>query len=361
MKMKKVFLSLVLCFCSVFAVLGLTGCKDVNLSTLKENFEKLDETFASYNEIFVEGECEGLETRYLVASYGKYVDEKIYDHQDGYDELLKLYNFTLVTASDYIENNRGYILGLEEKELSKDSKNALKVLNESLVDYINFLPEFIRARESMIEYFSKYASQTENSNLKNLLQFKKVYGALVKKNVTLSINSAKMVETTKIFDLLKQTHPTAADTETVKEYIRAKMLPVYSEMKITEIANNMNWSAQKTGDCKERIDTLIQELDSSFSVFKENFISKVTNKVLTKSEMQNLFDLADQFFVETDAYYQALYGLNLSNLAVNFDNELAKYLKTNKLAEVYLDKLEQFVGHTLNAFINSVCQLIYSK
>lgn len=361
MKIRKVLLSLVLCCFSVFAVLGLTGCKDVTLSTLKENFEKLDETYALYNEIFVEGECEGLETKYLIASYGKYVDEKIYDHNDQYEELLKLYNFTLVTASDYIDNNRGYILGLDEKDLSKDSKNALKALNESLVDYINFIPEFVRARESMIEYFSKYSTQGENSNLKNLLQFKKVYGAMVKKNVDLSINSAQMVETTKIFDLLKQTHPTAADTETVKEYIRAKMLPIYSEMKITEIANNMNWSAQKSGDCKERIDVLIQELDDSFETFKENFISKATNKVLTKAEMKNFFDLTDEFFVEADAYYQALYGLNLSNLAVGFDNDLAKYKTTNKLAKVYLQKLEQFVGYSLERFMDSVCQIIYTK
>ncbi len=360
MKIKKLLLTMALCCFCVFSVVGLAGCKDVTLSLLKENFEKLDAAYAANSDVFVEGEFEGLPTKYLISSYGTVVDKRIENGTEGYEELLKLYNATLVMASDYVDSNREFLLALEEKELSKQSKEALKILNDSVVEYTNSIEDFIRGRASLMDYFSKYAEESEVSNMKNILQFKKIYGNMVKKNVRLATNSARMVETTKIFELLKQTHPTAADTETVKEYIRAKLLPIYSEMKITEIANNMNWSAQKEGDCKPQIDAVIEKLDASFVDFKQNFVTKKTSKVLTKTEMGHLFDIAEEFFVEAEAYFQALYGLSLSKLAVSYDNQMSKYLKENALAEVYLQKLEQFVGHSLGQFMDAVCDIIYA-
>lgn len=174
------------------------------------------------------------------------------------------------------------------------------------------------------------------------------------------MNLAKTIETTEIFELLKKTTPTENDTRILKEYIRAKMLPIFSEFMITEIENNLNWEAQAATETKTRIDNLLAQLNTRFINYKSHFVgSSEAVSTLSAEEMTQLFGYIEDFFVETDAYLQALKGLKIKKLAVDYDNDFERYKKSNNLAEVYLEKMEQFVGTTLFDFMNTTLNIIY--
>ncbi len=359
MKTKKVLCSLAICCLSVFGVLGLSGCGNVSIQSLSETFQELDAVYQQYSNIFTEGELEGLETKYVISTYSDAVDEEIASNTEGYVELLDLYNATLVIANDYTDSNRDYVLSREEDALSSDSRRAINNLNESLNDYIDSIHDFVLARTTLIEHFDRFAGQIPESDESSLLRFKKVYGRMVANAVTVSTDVATLVETTDILELLRKTEPTPADTETVKEYIRAKLLPIFSEFRISQIENNMNWSAQREGDCKARITALMESMNEAFENFKSNFVTRDANIQRESEQINLLFDLAEEFFKEADQFYIALERLDLPTLAISYDNELSTYLSENELAEVYLTKLEQFANISLPSFMDEVCEIIY--
>lgn len=360
MKVKSLLCSVVLGFCALFGVLGLTGCKEVNLDTVTDNFLKLEEVYSANADVFKEGTCEGMATKYLI-DYGTVVDGFVSENKDGYAELLTKYNAVLVISNDYIDNNKSYVMNLTDEKINADSKKSFKALNNSLLEYTESISDFVRARKSFMEYFAQFNGELGNeANEAHLRKFKKEYGNLVDKNLELSMSLAKSVESTEIFDLLKNTTPTQNDTKIVKEYIRAKMLPIFSEFMISEIENNLNWNAQVATETKTRIDQLLGKLNNSFEVYKARFVKSNENvKVLTNKEMNSLFEMVENFLVETDEYYKALKGLDISALAVQYDNNLENYKKTNKLAEVYLEKMEQFINITLPKFVEESLLVIY--
>lgn len=360
MKFKKTLASLALGCCSVLALFGLGGCGEVSTKTLSENFDKLDATYQEYSEVFKQGTVDNLSTDYLI-TYGSIVDQYVTEQKEGYVELLSLYNSTLVISSDYIKNNEEYVKNLDDSTLSKDSKAAIKILNKSLVDYTDTISDFVRARKNFVEYFEQFNGQlNEESNSAYLRKFKKSYGELVSKNIELSMNLAKTIETTEIFDLLKKTDPTENDTKIMKEYIRAKLLPIFSEFRITEIENNLNWNGQAQTETKTRIDNLLASLDSKFSTYKARFVGESGDlKILTSEEMNTLFDYIGKFFLEVDSYMDALKKLNISVLSVDYNNDLESYLGRNPFAETYLEKIEQFVEISLPNFMDQVVNIIY--
>lgn len=375
MKFKSIILTITLCLCTLFATLGLSACKGVSLDNLKTNFEKLDAQIQALSEgenvVFESGSFEGLQSNLIVSGYGEYIDKQIQSLKeesesdkeekpkvlDGIADLVDLYNVTLVISDNYVNSNKAFVLGLDEKTFSKETKQVLESLNGSVVDFTNALSKFSVARNDLIDHFTHFAGIDTDSDLASVLKFKKVYGDLVRKNVTLSENMAKMVETTRIFDVLKNKIPTVEDTATLKAYIRAKLLPLYSEFQITEFANNMNWNSQKDGDgvTKKRITTLLTNVGKSFGGFKNNFLTnKVKTQPLSKEEFKELLDLSEMFFVESQSYFKALRDINFSSLSVGFDNNMKEYLKTNEMAEIYLQKLEQFVEFSIGDFMDAV-------
>lgn len=360
MKLKKTLTCLALGCCSVLALFGLGGCGEVSTKTLKENFDKLDATYQEYSQVFTQGTVDNLDTNYFI-TYGSVVDGYIAERKEGYVELLDIYNSTLVISSDYIDNNKEYVKNLDDKNLSKESKQAIKDLNGSLLDYIDTVSDFVKSRKIFVEYFEQFNGQlSEESSNAYLRKFKKSYGELVSQNIELSMNLAKTIETTEIFELLKKTTPTENDTKIMKEYIRAKMLPVFSEFKITEIENNLNWNGQAQTETKTRIDELLASLESKFSIYKEKFVGEdVALKTLTSEEMNRLFEYIENFLSETDAYMKALKGLNISMLSIDYDNDLEKYKEKNPFAEIYLEKMEQFIEISLPNFMNEVVNIIY--
>ena len=360
MKLRNLIAGLTLCFCSVFAIFGLVGCGEVTVSTLQENFDKLDATYQEYNQVFTQGTVDGMDTNYLI-KYGSIVDGYVTENMPGYIELLEIYNSALVISSDYIDNNKEYIKNLDQNNLSSESKDMLKQLNESLLEYTYTISNFVRARKNFVDYFEEFQGQlSEESSNSYLRRFKKTYGELVSKNIELSMDMANTIETTEIFELLKKTTPTQNDTRIVKEYIRAKMLPIFSEFKITELENNLNWDAQEKTETKTRIDNLLVALEEKFSIYKSRFVGDYENvKTLSSEEMNTLFDYIENFLSETDSYLQALKGLNISSLAVDYDNNMEDYRETNPLAETYLEKMEQFIETTLSDFMDEVVGIIY--
>ena len=360
MKLKKIGLSLVLCLCSICTLFGLSGCGEVSLTTVQNNIKALEDTYTKYDTVFTQGICEGLNTDYLI-KYGETVDKYITENKDGYVELRDIYNVTLVISNDYIDNNKEYIKTLTEDNLTDKMKKSLTKLNGKIVSYTKTIEDFVLARRNFMNYFEQFGNEiTEKSSLAYLREFKKDYGKLVSKNIELSTQMAKTIENTEIFDLLKNTKPTVNDTKIVKEYIRAKLLPVFSEFKITELENNLNWNAQKDTATKQRIDVLLTKLNDQFETYKSRFVSSgETLQELKTAEMNNLFNVAENFFVEADAYFKALEKFDISKLAVDFDNDLEAYKKSNKLAEVYLEKMEQFINISLTNFMETVANIVY--
>lgn len=367
MKLRKIGLSLVLCLCSVFAVFGLTGCGEVSLETINKNFTTLEETYSKYSTIFTSGSCSGMDTKYLV-SYGSVVDNFVNDKTNyaEYAELKDLYNATLVISNDYIDNNKGYIQSLSEDKLDKNMKSVLQKLNNTMVDYTKAIDDFVSARSNFVSYFEVFPdTPDDNASLAHLRQFKKAYGKFVSKNMDFSTKMAETIENTEIFDIIKSTTPTENDTKIIKDYIRAKLLPIFSEFKITEIANNFNWNVSKETETKTRINNLLTALNVQFENYKSNFVSNTSQyRTLTKDEsvdeVAKIFDYSDTFFTEADAYFDALTNLNIAKLAVEYGNNLEEYKETNAFAEIYLEKLEQFVENTLPTFMTQIVEMVYA-
>ena len=88
MKFKSLILSLVLGMFTLLATVGLVGCGGDISSKIKSNFEKLDEIYKANETVFYEGNCEGLQTKYLV-DYGKTVNDYVLERKEGYAELQK--------------------------------------------------------------------------------------------------------------------------------------------------------------------------------------------------------------------------------------------------------------------------------
>lgn len=359
MKIKSLLLSFVLGLTGLLAVFGLVGCGDTSLATIEENYQKLNDTYSQYMEVFKTGFCEGVSTKYLIG-YGNIIDDYIDSKKAGYVELQSRYNIMLVISSDYIDNNISYVTNFEEAKLSAESRSAINKLNENLVEYTNTIESFVNARKSFVTYFSEFNGQlNEEADAAYLRRFKKSFGELVSKNINLSMSLAKAIETTEIFNLLKNTEPTENDSKIIKEYIRAKMLPIFSEFMITEIENNLNWSALTATESKTKIDELLSKLNTEFESYKQHFVvsNGNTNKMTTK-EVNDLFNLIENFFVETDSYYKALKELDISAFAINYDFDMKKYKEQNQLAEVYIEKLEQFINFSLNNFTTNALTLL---
>ncbi len=275
------------------------------------------------------------------------------DYSD-YLELETLYNETLSMALEYVDSNRSYVLGLDEDTMSSSTKSAIKTLNSSLTSYIDSIEDFVSALNTMKNYFTRHSNSDSEAVV--LQRFKQSYGEMVSKAVTLSVSMEEVIASSGIYEMLTKVEPADQDAETIKDYICAKLLPVFSEFKISEVASVMKWSSTKDGDSKERLQTLMDALDENFEIYK-TLASTIANR-LDSEGINQLFEYAEKFFVEMDDYFEALYDLDLRSLSVTYENNLENYLSENAFAEIYLKKLEQFVNKTLPDFMAKVMEII---
>lgn len=369
MKIKSVLLGVLLCCISVFGLLGLTACGEVSVADVKQNFTNLTETLAKYPDVFSTAEFEGISNCDVVVSYGEKVDAKVAS-EDGYRELKTVYNSILAIARDYIAQNSEFVTNMEDGQLSGESKEALKSVNNSLSGFINAIPNFVRERNILDDYFTKNSSTNTEGTEAYLRTFKRAYGRFVNAGIQLSNDMASFIETTNIFPLLESTSLNAKNFDLVKDYIRAKLLPVYSQFKINKIENNFNFKASDKGTAYARVDTLMNALNSSFEDYKSKFASgrKAIEPApsTAQTNMKKLFDTTKIFLVEMNDYFRALNGIDFEGLALTHENDWKAYCSVNKDAERYMEKVEQFVGvsttqGSLGRFINEVSRIVYGN
>ena len=367
MKLKKIMAGLGIGCFSVLALVGLGGCGDVSLSTITQNFAELETVFQDNSSVFSRGIIDGMESNYVI-SYGTKIDNFVDADVEGFGELEEIYNATLVIASDYVDSNKHYVTNLHENDLSSSTRRQLNILNSSITTYRDSIEDFLVERTNFITYFDNFETpilpgESKPSIVRDayLRRFKRSYGAMVANSVQLCSDMAEVIESTEILTLLETTSPTTeADTEVVKEYIRAKMLPLFSEFQITEIENKMNWAGQTQTATKTRIDTLLQNLQTAFESYKKDFVTSTASlQVLTNQQITEVFNMTSKFILDTEDYMDALIGLNIERLAVSFDCDMERYLNSNNMAEIYLEKLEQFVTKILPNFENQVVEMIY--
>jgi len=232
-------------------------------------------------------------------------------------------------------------------------------LNSALVEYMRSINTFVKARLDMIDYFDGITGQiSEQADEMHLSLFKKAYGEMISKNLNFSIAMARMVETTEIFDIVSDTAPTLNDSKLLKEYISAKMLPIFAEFRLSEIENKFNYNnSQFNSEAKKKVGDLLDMLDTQFVSYKTNLVANRTPKQLESQEAKKaLFTMFNNFFVEMEDYFKALKGVNFKSLLTK---GMEKHYKSNPLAEIYLQKVEQFLSTSLPEFMKEVCSIIY--
>lgn len=351
-KLKSVFLGMLIGVVGIFTAVGLSGC-GADLDTLKENYSAMQSGISRYNEVFTSGTVDGIETNMKV-DYGDYVNAKLSDGQnDGFDELDSKYNSILVISNDYITQNISYIQNYNEKNLSKSAKNALEDLCDNMEEFTDYLQTFVSERNTLKTYFEQFPDTNQAQIETKLVTFKKSYGTLVSRSLDVSMSLASCIEGTEIYDSLEKTEVTPTTLKIIKEYTRAKMLPIFSRFMLNEISNEFNWENYKDDtETLVQIDGLLTELESVFNdEYKSNLVSSPDPTVLREGTVKELFDMVDEFFVEADKYYSALSNINIRELAVDCEGNLSTYLQDNELAELYIHKIDQFINITLLAFI----------
>lgn len=358
MKITSKILGFVLCCTAVLCSVALVGCKKVTLSNLEQSYQQLEDEFKANETVFISHDFEGQATDVYV-SYNEKINKLTVTDKD-FGELVWLYNFALSAAHNYIFSNRSFVLSLKEAELSKSAQKIIGTLNQSLVEFKNYIPSFVRERQSFLNHFDAFDNLDVNADRAALLRYKKVYGRFVDKAVNACNNVATMVEESKIFDVLQNTTPTRVDAETIKNYFGAKLLPVFCEFKINEFANKMNWSVQAEGTAKARINTLIDNVEQKFATYRDVFVSRTTSITLSQQQIKDLFTLYNKFCTEKQDYFTALKNFNFARLALDFDNNLENYLGANAYAKTYLQKVEQFVELMLPNFMEAVENVLYA-
>lgn len=359
MKTRKICLSLVLCLCALLSVFTLTGCGGSVVGDVQKSFAELDESYTKYAEVFQLGTLEdGLETKYVV-NYGVDFANFSPTNQEKYDALKEKYNVMLALSSKYIDSNKAYVTALAEEDMTDETKNALKNLYTKIDSYIKYLPTFVEERNIFKNHFDNFSGNAD-ANLAVLTKFKKSYGQLVNKNLDISLALANVIETTEIFDLLQSTEPTEKDTEIVKDYITTKMLPIFNQLLIEETETSFAYY-DYSGGAISQIKTVVNNLEDKFSSFKTSLaLSNATCKALgSKEKMQELFKNANDFFVEMQNYSTSVSELKIYDLVINNGNDFEEHKKQVPYAEIYFEKIDQFVSITLGSFMDNLASVVY--
>lgn len=350
-KFKSVILGIVVGVVGIFTAVGLSGC-GADLDTLKENYSAMQSKIEKYDEVFKTQVVDGIETQ-LKVDYGAFVNGKLTDGvSDSFDELETKYNSILVISNDYIVQNITYIQNYNEKNFSKSAKNSLRDLCEDIVEFTDYLQTFVADRNSLSDYFEQFQDVSEAQTQTKLVSFKKSYGNLVSKNLNISMSLASCIEATEIYDSLEKTEVTPTTLKIVKEYTRVKMLPLFSRFMLNEISNQFNWANYKdTTETLIEIDELLTNLGSVFeNSYKATFVTS-PDPMRLDGTVKDLFNMVDEFLVEAGSYLSALSDLDIRELAVAFEGNMASYLKENEFAELDIHKIDQFINITMPEFI----------
>lgn len=359
MKTRKIILSFILCICAILPVFALSGCGKKHVDEVKSSFADLEATYSEYADVFVVGSLENgqLQTKYKI-KYGVDLDAVASSgDEEKFDALDEKYNIMLAISSRYIDANKAFVQSLEQDNLSKDTKDALGRLDKSLTSYNKYIPKFVDELNDFKTHFENHSGNAV-ANLAVLQNFKKFFGELVEKNIELALDVAKVIETTKVFDLLKSTTPTAEDSKTVKDYISAKMLPIFNNLLIKETETAFSYGDYENAAMNE-LDDVVERLEQLFDVYKARLIVSSNEKAVASQEaMKKVFDDVNEFFVEKDVYLSCVDELDIYKLVVESESFI-EHEKKVEFASIYFNKIKQFINITLEDYMNNLVKVIY--
>ena len=347
--MKKIWLTTFLCLLFGFSCITCFGCaQSSSPEKVVENYEEITKFYEDKTEIFGEN---------YQLSFGN-AQGLVDGSNSDYSVLKTKYNSIFSISSQYIEEYMDFVGGLQTNALKKREQNALESLNSALSGYLKELKTFAVQHE--------YFAARDFSNLENsapFLQSYKIYlGKMVAKNVEVTNNLANVLEESEIYEVLKsEENALLEDVVVIRKYIRAKLLPVYTRFLITETESNVSWTtSNKTTDASQRIDNAISAMLTSYnSDYRTAFVVDSNPKAESVNNVKTLMQYCEDFMVEAKDFYKALSGLKISVLAKNYKNDLEKYQKSNNLAEIYLEKIEQFINISLKNFIKETKDLLF--
>ncbi len=366
-KFKSLILVLVLVVCA-FSLVGLSGCGEVSIKALGQKFEELDQTYADcsttssmiFSENTITKVSPTFKTKYYV-SYGTSVDSatKTALADSFYGELESRYNFILAVANDFIDGDaRKLILQIPEKSLNSATKEALKQINGNISTLINYFPTFISERYDMVEHFKDYPS-TSTDDAKSIVRiFKQTYGEFVIRSVNIANSMANALESSGILDNFAKTG-TLADTLIYRDYLRVKLLPIYTQLTFSEVHDKMFWDDKTIkGDAKVEIDKLLKLVGDERGMFLSDLKSTLIDddsKYVETDKLADIIKVANNFFVEQKSYIKAVKGIKIKTWASSkYNGDMKAYIKDNKLVEVYLQKCNQFLSCTVKEFLKYI-------
>ena len=359
MRRKSIVLSFVLAIFALCSTFAFAGC-DVSLDTLKNSFDSLDKTYQTYSETFRHGTVAGsIETNYVV-NYGDAVNTYVANNKENYVELREQYNVMLAISHYYIDTNKTYVLSCDYKNLSKAAKQSINSLNKSIKAYEKEIKDFEESRKSMMIFFNQYAEGERDQSAEeyHVRMFKRAYGKLIDKNINLSTALAKSVELTEIFDLIKSTAITNNDVTIIKDYIQTKMLPIYNEFMINQLANKISWKVYE--GLNSRLDNLVESVKNLFNAYKTQIVNgSPSGSDFTAEQITVLFDKIENFLTEQAVYEKALKEFDISTFVVTYNGNLEQYEKKNALASLDFEKMEQFIQKIVPNFIEEVKEYLF--
>ena len=347
--MKKILLSVFLCLTCALSCFMFFGCSNIaKPGEVATSYEEVERFYEEKDNIF------GANNQLNFGNAQSLVDSA---NQD-YSVLKTKYNSIFSISNDYIKEYMTYVRGLQENQLTEKVQVALSGLNSAISAYFKELKSFAIQHEYFAE---RDFSSLENS--RPFLQSYKIYlGKMVAKNVEVSDKLARVLEEGKIYDIIKtEESALIEDVVVIKTYIRAKLLPVYTRFLITETESNVSWTtSDRTTEAAQRIDDAIDAMLLSYNNdYQIAFVVDTTPNAESVNNVQALMQYCEDFMVEAQDFYKALSGLKISILAKNYKNDLTRYQNKNKLAEIYLEKIEQFINISLKNFIKETKDLIF--
>lgn len=345
----KIFLPVILVFAFLVSIFSFAGC-GTNIGTLSENLKKMNDELLKYSEVIAKNESEINTQNYYSFSYGTVIDGILEsgNAQETFVELDMYFSPIFSLSMSYVDFNLSIITNLKDEEMNDKTKDSLNDLNQKVVDFNNEIVPFVSARNDLASYFYEYG-QTEEENEVNvandneLRAFKREYAKFVDKAVQLSLSLKNAVEATGDLE-------NTENVMLVKNSILNEILPVFHNFLVMDIGT-FNWQESKVTETKTTILSYIDSLIENLNTFIQIFQTNEGLKVLDKTEIKNIENLANNFMTEVQDYNIALQNLNIENLAVHYSNEMGEYLKDNKNAMIYLEKINQFVNNTLPTYL----------
>lgn len=352
----KTFLSVIMIAVCLLCVFTFAGCNEPSTSTILENIEAMNTALDEHDDVFNKTDSQINDVDYYSISYGSVIDGYISSGTTNYTDLENFYNTVFSLSMSYIEENYGVITNLTDEELNSDTRGQLEDLNNKIVDFTNSIQTFVEARNSLASDFSNSSFQnlapTSEVKLARLREFKREYVTFVDKSVQLSQRLSSAVDSVGMLDSLEELG--ISNVELVKNTILNKLLPAFHNLYVNEIGSFNFYDTDQT-TTRTRIENVIESLKSVLND-KYIVIMKLSGAQLidtvTVEEIKAIREEADIFYVELDDYLEALDGLDIRTLSVDYDNDLTRYMEVNDRAEIYLQKVEQFVEVTLSEFLD---------